>query len=327
MTSINPRKKKKEPRLCAECNEPFKKGDKEWSTLKGDVHERCVPEERRAAFAALDAEAARHHSPKLPPPKIKLGRVVLAKPEDFAPSEWSCRNCRDTGWCETKPDAQGYTRAFECQCLKKKRAEARVRALENAYVLFKGMTFKTYQPKHWTQKEALKRCREYVKRWPLVDGRGLLLYGPPGVGKTGLIKCIAVEAVKKASTEILWHRATEIALLLRGTFDRESDERENVFIKSLGGAELLLLDDLGRENVSAYNESVFFEFLERRHASKLPTLITTNLEEETAEELGPDGRRRVLPSLRHRLGGALYSRLNEMCDFVHVNGKDRRIRK
>lgn len=298
-----------------------------------DVHERCVPKETRAkvlkSLAIADAEAAKYPIGKgvaSGKPRLKFGNVILAKPEDFDDNPWACRKCRDTGWAETK-DKEGYTRAYMCECAKKKCAEARVRALENSQRRFKGLSFNTYKPKHHTQTTALKICRQYVKNWPLVGGRGLLLYGPPGVGKSCLIKCIAVELVKKTATEIGWYSATNIALLLRGSFDKESDTREQELIDKLGGIELLLLDDLGRENISQYNESVFFEFLNRRNAGMRPTLITTNLDEETTERMGPDGRRRVVPSIEQRLGDALFSRLNEMCDFIHVNGKDRRLKR
>lgn len=332
MSSINPAD---DPRICPLCKKPIEAGDKVWRKVIDDtpreVHERCLPEETVKEFRERqerlrDEEARVSSLPVSSAKTILRRRPILAEPDEFAPSVWDCTKCRDVGWRDTKPDAQGYARVYECECSKKKRAEARVRALENSQRRFKGLSFDTYKPKHWTQKAALKRCREYVKRWPLVGGRGLLLYGPPGVGKSCLIKCIAVEVVKKAATEIGWYSATTIALLLRGSFDKESDSREQELIDKLSDIELLLLDDLGRENVSQYNESVFFEFLNRRNAGMHPTLITTNLDEETREKMGPDGRRRVVPSIEQRLDVALYSRLNEMCDFVHVNGKDRRLK-
>lgn len=330
MSSISPAD---DPRICPLCKEPIEAGDKVWSKvvdgLPRDVHERCLPEETVKEFKErqdrLRNEASRvSSSPASSVKEVLRRRTILAEPEEFEPAVYQCLKCKDQGWRETKPDARGYTAAYECECSKRKRAEARVRALENSQRRFKDLSFDTYKPKHWTQKAALKRCREYVKRWPLVDGRGLLLYGPPGVGKSCLIKCIAVEVVKKAATEIQWYSATNIALSLRGTFDKESDAREEELIQKLSDAELLLLDDLGRENVSEYNKSVFFEFLNRRNAGMRPTLITTNLTDETTEKLGPDGRRRVVPAIQYRLGDALFSRLNEMCDFVFVNGKDRR---
>lgn len=54
-----------------------------------------------------------------------------------------------------------------------------------------------YRPKRINevinQEEAKKKILEWLKRWPNVDKRALLLYGPAGVGKTSLVEAIANE--------------------------------------------------------------------------------------------------------------------------------------
>lgn len=74
-------------------------------------------------------------------------------------------------------------------------------------------------------------------------------------------------------------------------------------------ADLLVLDDLGSANVTAWNVDVVYQVIDTRWAEMLPTIYTTNFDPNT---------------LADRLGSRITSRLFGMCDTVILNGPDRR---
>jgi DNA replication protein DnaC len=139
-------------------------------------------------------------------------------------------------------------------------------------------------------------------------GLGLLFDGGPGLGKTTHAVVAAMELIRRmpdddVSLRKLFHiRAAdfgegfipvyyttfpEFLSLKKKAFDAEPDEKRaiNGFIEGLHGrsnddgknVRILVLDDLGKEFGSQYNDTSFDELLRSRYDKGLPTIITTNV--------------------------------------------------
>ena len=113
-------------------------------------------------------------------------------------------------------------------------------------------------------------------------GKGLLLAGSPGSGKTALASVVAQALVR--SSRSLWEGVDrpvffvtypDYLLSLQRSFSTEESSLE----KTALGAGLLVLDDLGKEHktASGWSESVFDSLLRLRFDRGLPTLVTTNI--------------------------------------------------
>ena len=109
---------------------------------------------------------------------------------------------------------------------------------------------------------------ETARKWG--DGRSLYLWGPSGVGKSHLARCLIMRG--------LWEGVT-VAEVTAATFTAARyDEVRNLF-PALVSARLLLLDDLDK---GAWNEralSSLWELLDRRSTARYRRIIvTSNLE-------------------------------------------------
>ena len=142
-----------------------------------------------------------------------------------------------------------------------------------------------------------------------LTGVGLLLDGGPGLGKTTMAVTSAMEFVRRLPTDdiearkILKYSKTddygmlsrpiyyltypEFMSLKKSTFDADPDEKRelNRIIEGLHGrakedwlnVRLLILDDLGKEYGSKYDDTSFDEILRSRYDRALPTIVTTNV--------------------------------------------------
>ena len=127
---------------------------------------------------------------------------------------------------------------------------------------------------------ALKSAQSFAKN---PDG-WLTLYGETGVGKTHLAIAIAVEQIKRNSS-IFFAFVPELMDHLRFTFNPQSDVQYDILFDEVKNANLLILDDLGKERSSTWAIEKLYQIIVYRHNSRLPTIITSML--DFKDELDP----------------------------------------
>jgi DNA replication protein DnaC len=103
------------------------------------------------------------------------------------------------------------------------------------------------------------------------DGKGLLLYGTVGTGKSYYSACIC-NALVEEGYDVLMTNFSRLTNAIQGTFDGK-----NEYIDSLQRYALLVIDDLGAERSTEYMQQMVFDIVDSRYRSGLPFIITTNL--------------------------------------------------
>lgn len=153
--------------------------------------------------------------------------------------------------------------------------------------------------------------RRYVDQFATMrkDGKGLLLYGTVGTGKTFASACVANALIDKGYP-CLMTNFKKIANTLMGMY-----EGKQKYIDGLNRFDLLILDDLASERNTEYMNEVVQEIIDSRYRAGLPLIVTTNL---TADEI-----KHPADIVKQRT----YSRLLEMCLPLEVAGQDRRRKK
>lgn len=155
---------------------------------------------------------------------------------------------------------------------------------------------------------ATKVAKNYVKHFKEFKkaGKGLMLYGDVGTGKTFLAACIANELIDECVPCIVTN-FSRIVNKLSGTWEGKQE-----YIDSLNRFSLLVIDDFAMERNTEYVNEIVYNVIDSRYRSGLPLIVTTNLSMEQFKNTEDINKKRI------------YSRIGEMCFPVKVEGKDRR---
>lgn len=156
----------------------------------------------------------------------------------------------------------------------------------------------------------------YVERFGSDEGRGLYIHGDVGTGKTYLASALASVFVAAGYTVVL---TTTLAMLadIQGTFD--DDSSSVAVLQRFTRADVLILDDLGKESGSAWSVSTLFQVVNYRYETMRPLIVTSQYDLASLEK-------RMARQGERESARAIASRLGQMCYDVHLSGGDRRRR-
>lgn len=109
------------------------------------------------------------------------------------------------------------------------------------------------------------------------DPKGWIIFeGAYGCGKTHLAVAICNSLLEQSGQQAIFVTAPDLLDFLRNSFDPAVDATYDDYFERIRNVSLLLLDDLGVENPSAWAKEKLFQLLNYRHVNQLPTAITTN---------------------------------------------------
>lgn len=116
-------------------------------------------------------------------------------------------------------------------------------------------------------------AKAFVQRGFVRPGVGL--YGPVGAGKSHIAAAIGNAAVM-AERRTIMLTTTQLVLRLRATFST-SDESEYTLIQRLVHTPVLIVDDLGKEQITEWSAQNLFDFFNERWNLGLPVVVVANL--------------------------------------------------
>jgi len=203
--------------------------------------------------------------------------------EGYLSDEHMCRKCGDSG----------YVRTEMCACLMELYIEEQRGALSNLLKLG-NETFDSFDLSYYDEAPApdtgvsprrnmeiiYETCVEYARKFG-VKAMNLFFNGAPGLGKTFLSACIA-RVVADCGYSVVYDMASTLFARFEDVkFSRTDDQEEaRAEVRRYLECDLLIIDDLGTELVTAFTKSVLYEIVNTRLITGKKTIISTNMSQE-----------------------------------------------
>lgn len=198
-------------------------------------------------------------------------------PENYLETFYSCDNCKD----------KGHVNGERCSCFNKLLTHFAVEKL-NSEANMPECDFKHFSLDYYVgvstpscpdcykkMVENFEFCKEYAENFSL-NSESLFIIGQTGVGKTHISLAIAKEVSSKGYTVAYGSLLNYISNIEKEHFDRSANSGTDT-LQILINADLLILDDLGSEFQTNFNESALYNILNSRINRGLPTIISSNL--------------------------------------------------
>ena len=231
-----------------------------------------------------------------------------------------CPLCHGAGYVrlDVPMGDPAFGQAIRCQCKEQQledRDRGNLRRLSNLDP-FRDKTFETFDSKRPGKgvQEAYREAYNFAK-----DPLGWLVFrGGYGCGKTHLAAAIA-NVAEKNGIPVIFAIVPELLDHLRATFAPSSDTPYDALFDKVREVQLLVLDDFGAENGTAWATEKLFQLINYRYNYRMPTVITTNdrllarVDERISSRLFDQGlvRHVIMDAKDYRKYGKPSARLDE----------------
>ena len=236
----------------------------------------------RCAIAGASGKDRTEAAAALATAKQQLTALLAAsgRPADALEPRFTCKLCQDTGVVD------GHT----CQCVHRIMQQLRRQEIEALSSLsvssFDTMKLDYYpsttdpelgcSPRIYMS-QLLQGLHHYADDFDPTDSESLMFIGNAGLGKTHAALAIAGIVLERGFDVIYVSSPDFFSKLEALHFGTDTSGEEETLLKTVTGADLLILDDLGSEFNSSFLISTLYSLLNNRLGAKLPTIVTTNI--------------------------------------------------
>ena len=187
--------------------------------------------------------------------------------------------------------------------------------LSNIIVNLHKRIFENSNVKNKKEKEYRESFKRYCKNFEKIKekGLGIILLGNSGNGKTFYSDCIFNDLLKNG---YVVYRTTisNIFQRFRDTYNPNSKININHLIKELKECDLIILDDIGSENISEnWGEENIYNLLDFLTTNNISLIISSNLSLEDLKN-----------HLSIKKDGKLLDRIREKCKLFVFDWESRR---
>lgn len=141
---------------------------------------------------------------------------------------------------------------------------------------FQQRTFPNFRQDTAGRAKNYRIAKEYADNFALhrARGDGLYIEGTNGTGKTHLAAAIALQLINEG-IPVICKTSSDLLLDIKKSFDGEG-ARESEVLDIYKRVDLLIIDDLGKEQCSDWSMSTLYSILNDRYEDMKPTIVTTN---------------------------------------------------